>query len=143
MLDKSDSNFSMLYVGDIDRIRRMTGLPELNAGTVENAITVATYDKLVEMVAHNNSTGDILAGVDLVVLDEVHCLYTDVFISDIKAVSVWLKGLFSPDRVKRPLVIGLTATPECFVGLNAQEQNFPIHRVLDRKLVKYKADHLG
>lgn len=142
MLDKSDSNFSMLYITDVDRIRRMTGLPELNAGSVENAITVATYDKLVEMVAHNNSTGDILAGIDLVVLDEVHCLYTDVFISNMKAVAVWLKGLFSQDRIRRPLVIGLTATPDCFLELNAKEQNLPIHRVLDRKLVKYKADHL-
>ena len=143
MLDKQDeSNFKKLYVDDVDRIRRLTGLPELNAETVHEGITVATYDKLVDMVAHNNGEGDILAGVDIVVLDEVHCLYTDVFISNIKAVAVWLKGLFSPDRIKRPLVIGLSATPDCFVQLNKVEQNFPIHRVLDRKLIRHRAQHL-
>lgn len=143
MLDKADnSNFTKLYSSDTDRIRMLTGLPELNAGTVHEGITVATYDKLVDMVAHNNGEGDILAGVDIVVLDETHCLYTDVFISNIKAVSVWLKGLFSPSRVKRPLVIGLSATPDCFTELNKVEQNFPIHRILDRKLVRYKAQHL-
>jgi len=142
MLDKDDSNFSKLYAGDVDRIRKLTGLPELNAGSIHDGITVATYDKLVDMVAHNNGEGDILAGVDIVVLDETHCLYTDVFISNIKAVSVWLKGLFSPSRVKRPLVIGLSATPDCFTELNKVEQNFPIHRILDRKLVKHRAQHL-
>lgn len=143
MLDKQDeSNFKKLYAGDVNRIRRLTGLPELNAETVHEGITVATYDKLVNMVAHNNGEGDILAGVDIVVLDEVHCLYTDVFISNIKAVAVWLKGLFSPDRVKRPLVIGLSATPDCFIQLNKVEQNFPIHRVLDRKLIRHRAQHL-
>lgn len=142
MLDKDDSNFTKLYANDVDRIRRLTGLPELNAGTVHDGITVATYDKLVDMVAHNNGEGDILAGVDIVVLDETHCLYTDVFISNIKAVSVWLKGLFSPSRTRRPLVIGLSATPDCFTELNKVEQNFPIHRILDHKLVKHKAKHL-
>lgn len=143
MLDKDDdSNFSKLRYGDIARIRKLKGLPELSAGSVHEGITVATYDKLVDMVAHNNGEGDILAGVDIVVLDETHCLYTDVFISNIKAVSVWLKGLFSPSRTKRPLVIGLSATPDCFTELNKVEQNFPIHRILDRKLVKYRAKHL-
>ncbi len=142
MLDQSDSNFYRLYESDTETIRRLSGLPELNGGSVRDGISVLTYDKLVNMVAHNNAEGDIMAGVDIVVLDETHCLYTDTFISNIKAVSVWLKSLFSPDRVRRPLVIGLSATPDCFTELNQVEQNFPIHRVLDHKLVKYQAKHL-
>ena len=142
MLDKSDSNFSMMHQNDIETKGRLMGLPDLNDDSVNSDIVVATYDKLVDMVAHNNGEGDILAGVDIIILDEVHCLYADTFIGDIKAVSVWLKGLFSPDRIKRPLVIGLTATPDCFIRLNGVEQNLPIHRVLDRKLVKYQAQHL-
>lgn len=142
MLDQSDSNFYRLYESDTETIRRLSGLPELNGGSVRDGISVLTYDKLANMVAHNNAEGDIMAGVDIVVLDETHCLYTDTFISNIKAVSVWLKSLFSPDRVRRPLVIGLSATPDCFTELNQVEQNFPIHRVLDHKLVKYQAKHL-
>lgn len=142
MLDKSDSNFTMMHVSDDGIKQRLMGLPELSDESVHRGIVVATYDKLVDMVAHNNGTGDIMAGVDIVILDEVHCLYADTFIGDIKTVAVWLKGLFSPDRVKRPLVIGLTATPDCFLRLNDVEQNLPIHRVLDRKLVKYQAEHL-
>lgn len=87
---------------------------------------VMTYDKIIGIITTQNSTnGRTLGRVKVLVLDECHCLFSDVFIKGMDGFRQWVRRTVDLNGM---LVIGMTATPEIMYQYGASG-GFVINRV--------------
>lgn len=126
------------YSRDDERlIARWCGVDEVPASA--NKLRLMTFDKLIDLLAtHNTPWAPPLAGVRVVVIDECHALVGDEFISNIVSVRVWMKMCMHYSDIK---FIGLTATEDILVRY-PEYHGFPIHSVLNRPIMMYRANRL-
>ena len=103
-------------------------------------IQMMTYDKLIRLKNEDNVEWKrTLSDVKIFVLDEVHSLLVDHFIPGMKELAVWVRDrLFSSDQY----FIGITATPEVFLHINALLYRMPIQPVVDDVLLPYKVQNI-
>ena len=92
----------------------------------DRGMQVMTYDKIISITkTQNSSSGKTLGRVKILVLDECHCLFSDVFIRGMDGFRQWVRRTADLNGM---LVIGMTATPDIMFQYGASG-GFAIHRV--------------
>lgn len=101
-------------------------------------INVMTYDKIIDILLNkNNEDGETLKNIKLIVFDECHTLFSDMFIRDINVLKVWIRDtLYRHEKI----VIGLTATPN--IILAHKEWGVKINQLNKETIMKYRANQL-
>lgn len=105
----------------------------------DKGIQLMTYDKLIYTLINRNHEGlETLGRIKIVVLDECHTLFSDLFIRDVEAAKVWVR-----DTINRgnKIFIGMTATP-AIVQFNKTKWGVSIHQVNKTPIVNYRAKRL-
>ena len=106
------------------------------ARAAELGMQVMTYDKIIEITkTQNSSTGTTLGRVKILVLDECHCLFSDLFIKGMDGFRQWVRRTVELDGM---LVIGMTATPEIMYQYGSSG-GFVVNRVNKGVLPGYVA----
>lgn len=102
-------------------------------------IQLMTYDKLIYTLINRNHEGlETLGRVKIIVLDECHVLFSDLFVQNIEAAKVWLRDIiYSGNKV----IIGMTATPG-IIQFYKKSWGVPIQQVNKIPIVNYKARRL-
>lgn len=129
VLYKKDDIDIALRWGDADHEVRTPG------------IRVMTYDKFMYALRYMTLPGSLaFSGVRILVFDECHTMFSDLFMKGIEWMRVWLReAIFSR---KDLIVIGITATPRVMEIANEEIDHLPIVNILPEVLVGYKAKHL-
>lgn len=101
-------------------------------------INVMTYDKIIDILLNkNNDDGETLKNIKLIVFDECHTLFSDMFIKDINILKVWIRDvLYRHEKI----VIGLTATPNIIFA--HKEWGVKINQLNKEPIMRYKANQL-
>jgi hypothetical protein len=102
----------------------------------ERGMQVMTYDKIINITKVQNSiTGETLGRIKILILDECHCLFSDVFIKGMDGFRQWVRRTVDLNGM---LVIGMTATPDIMYQYGASG-GFVINRVNKGVLPGYTA----
>lgn len=129
---------------DVDTIKYWNGRGEsdddLAAAFVEAGMPVMTYDKMAHILGWcNDPDYETFGNVKVIVFDECHCMFSDLFIHDISLVKLWVRmQLAMKDDV---YMFGLTATPD-IVEFYRKQWGVNLNYMLDRTLVRHKAKQL-
>lgn len=123
---------------DTEIIKFWRGLP---CDGVSDKIRIMTYDKIISLVFGRSWGGnfrhDALTNVKVVVFDEIHSMFSDMFISGMNALQMWV---YHEILIGEKLFFGVTATPGILFdhidgwGVNICVVNKPMQR--------YKASQL-
>jgi hypothetical protein len=103
---------------------------------IRRGMQIMTYDKIINIIRTQNSeTGQTLERIKVLVLDECHAMYSDVFISGMEGLRQWIRRTIDLNAM---LVIGMTATPDIMLQYGASG-GFLINRVNKGVLSGYTA----
>lgn len=102
-------------------------------------IQIMTYDKIINiLVSRNNTDEETLKRIKLVIIDECHSLFSDLFIQNIEALKVWIRDcLYKNEKI----FLGLTATPN-IIHFYKDEWGVKINQLNKDVLVNYTAKQL-
>ena len=129
LFDKADKQVINFWSGAAD------AMSDNNHGGVR----VMTYDKISYLLKYTGSADHYcFEKVRVVVLDEIHSLFTDSFCRHTDAVLVWLKLYVT---MKKYYFIGMTATESCIKEATAA-YGIGVNHLLDEPLFRYKAKQL-
>lgn len=121
---------------DITRVWNGIEDPQL---LLDKGIQIMTYDKLIHILSVcNNEEGETLSKIKIVILDECHTMFSDLFIKDIEAVKVWIRDCLYNEK---KIFLGLTATPS-ILKYNQKEWGVKINQINTTPLIAYKAKQL-
>lgn len=140
-LDEGMEQFKYL---DVDTVNYWNGRGEsddsLASAFVEAGMPVMTYDKMVHILGWcNDPDYETFGNVKVIVFDECHCMFSDLFMQDISLIKLWVRmQLAMKDDV---YMFGLTATPE-IVEFYRKQWGVNLNYMLDRTLVRHKAKQL-
>ena len=124
-----DINFIKHWNGEIDS----TGILE------KKGIQIMTYDKIINILSKKNIEGlETLSKVKVIVFDECHTLFSDVFIKDMEMLKVWIRDNL---YVSNKILIGLTATPS-IIEYYQKEWGVSINRLNKEILINHKVKQL-
>ena len=102
----------------------------------QRGMQIMTYDKIINIIRKQNSeTGQTLERVKVLILDECHSMFSDVFISGMEGFRQWVRRTVD---LQAMLVIGMTATPDLMLQYGAAG-GFLIHKVNKDVLPGYVA----
>lgn len=105
----------------------------------ERGIRVMTYDKIIDLIRNfNPDDGETLERVKVIVLDECHTLFSDVFISGMGELRQWIRRTLDYGG---KYIIGMTATPEIMYSYGTSK-GFNINQVNKTTLRGYVANKL-
>ena len=101
-------------------------------------MNVMTYDKLINILLNkNNEKSETLKNIKMVIFDECHTLFSDLFIKDINILKVWIRDtLYRHEKI----ILGLTATPN--IILAHKEWGVKINQLNKEPIMRYKAEQL-
>lgn len=120
---------SLLMLGADDQIvRYWAGIDE---EALDPKTRILTYDKLIALLVKGR---DSLANVKCVVLDEVHSVYSDLFINNMPIVQMWLRYEL---HLGEKYFFGLTATPGILYDMAGVD-----YCLISEPLYRYKAKQL-
>lgn len=106
---------------------------------IDRGIQVMTYDKIIKIILKQNSEGGTtLERVKVIVFDECHAMFSDLFISGMDSLRVWIRGALA---VGDKYIIGMTATPQIMDFYGAAE-GFNIFNVNQSVLRGYVAKQM-
>jgi hypothetical protein len=102
-------------------------------------IPIMTYDKIIRiLISKNNENTETLKRIKIVVIDECHTLFSDMFIQNIEAFKVWIRDtIYMQDKI----FIGLTATPN-IIHYYQSHWGVKINQLNNDVLVNYRAKQL-
>jgi len=124
-----DKKYVKYWNGEIDSIEEIE-----KAG-----IQVMTYDKLIYIIKDmNNPKFKTLNNLKVIIFDECHTLFTDLFIKDIEILKVWIRDtLYTNEKY----IIGMTATPS-ILYYNRLKWGVMIQKLNKEVLINHKAKQL-
>lgn len=129
---------------DLARVNYMNGRGDMDdnlaAAFLNAGMTVMTYDKVPHILTWcGDSECSNLENAKVVVIDECHCLFSDMFIKNIDLIKFWVQQLVKErDDV---YVFGLTATPD-ILEFYRKSWGVNINYMLDEPLFRHKAKQL-
>jgi hypothetical protein len=140
---KSEDKITKFNPHDINTIRNLNGeVEDIEVDynfLPESGIITMTYDKLINILVYcNNPDRETLGEIKIVVFDECHALFSDLFIKNIELLKVWIR-----DNIyfKNKIFIGLTATPNILTFYH-QQWGVNINRLNEQTIVNYKVKNL-
>jgi len=102
-------------------------------------LTVMTYDRLANILKNGcGNDAELLQNVKVVVFDECHTLFCDLFINGIYNIQQWIREVIYRDG---KMFIGLTATP-AIINADGNKWGIPVANINDDVVTRYKAKHL-
>lgn len=105
----------------------------------KRGMQIMTYDKIINIIRTQNSeTGETLARVKVLILDECHSLFSDVFIRGMEGFRQWVRRSID---LRAMLVIGMTATPDIIFQFGASG-GFVVNRINTGVLSGYVAKQM-
>lgn len=124
---------------DYEMIRQWNGASVPIDEVAADKIQIMTYDKLIYILMNcNNPDRETLKEIKIVVLDECHVLFSDMYIRSIEVLRVWiLCNLYRGEKY----FLGMTATPS-ILFFNHQKWGVRINQLNNEILVKYKVQKL-
>ncbi len=135
----NDQNICKFDPHDTEIIRGWNGEIDLPDTLAAYGIQIMTIDKLIFMILDCASTGyETLKKAKVIIIDECHTLFSDMFIRDMKVLHVWLR-----DRVEfsDKILIGLTATPNILLDAS-KRWGVNINILNEEPLIRYKVKNL-
>jgi len=119
-------------------IQFWNGVDEEYGQLQAKGITMMTYDKIINiLLKENNEEGETLKNIKLIIFDECHTLFSDLFIRNIDVLKVWIRDtLYRQEKI----ILGLTATPE--IILHHKEWGVKINQLNKEPIVRYRAKQL-
>ena len=111
-----------------------------DVGVVDKlGIQAMTYDKLINIIINENpSEGETLQRLKVIVLDECHCMFSDVFMTGMGEAKQWIRRTLDYAGKR---IIGLTATPD-IIYAQGESGGFKINLISDEALKSYVAKQL-
>lgn len=106
---------------------------------VGSQIRLMTYDKIIYILkACNTPEQKTLDAIKVVIFDEVHTLFSDMFIQDMAALQVWIRDtIYDANK----LLIGMTATPE-ILYYHAKQWGVSVKRLNRSTLMAHRAKQM-
>ena len=105
----------------------------------DKGIQLMTYDKLIYTLINRNHEGlETLGRIKIVVLDECHTLFSDLFIKDLEVIKVWVRDSLNYGN---KIFIGMTATPG-ILQHSKTKWGVAINQINKVPIVNYKAKRL-
>lgn len=104
-----------------------------------HGVRVMTYNRVAWLWTTNVAAKpeSWMENVKVLILDEAHCLFSDLFMRDVFRVDIIMGFLIN----RGDLVIGMTATPDILLeGL--AKLHIPVNHLLDEPVFRYKAKQL-
>jgi hypothetical protein len=97
-----------------------------------------TYDKIIHILLKENSEdGETLKKIKMIIFDECHTMFSDLFIKDMEALKIWIRdSLYRNEKI----FLGLTATPNIILYHN--EWGVKINQLNKDPIVRFKAKQL-
>lgn len=128
--DLKSKNLIKYWNGEIDD----------NYSTLSNiGIQIMTYDKIIKiLISENNEYFQTLCKVKIVVFDECHTLFSDLFIKNIELIKVWIRDEIYKNRI---IFLGLTATPD-ILNFYQNEWGVKVNQINKNVLINYKVKQL-
>lgn len=132
-------HLSKFNVHDLDTIKRWNDTDTETDSLVDDKIQTMTYDKLIYILRYCNSRyTETLKRIKLIVMDECHVLFSDLFINNIVALQLWIKERIDKNEV---YFLGMTATPQ-ILFYNQVAWGIDINQLNSDVLVNYKVKNL-
>lgn len=105
----------------------------------KRGIPIMTYDKIIRiLISKNNENTETLKRVKVVVIDECHTLFSDLFIQNIEAFKIWIRdSIYRQDKI----FLGLTATPN-IIHYYQSQWGVKINQLNKEPLFRYTAKQL-
>ena len=120
-------------------IRHWNGEEDSTEMLEQKGIQIMTYDKIINILAKKNVEGlETLSRVKVIVFDECHTLFSDLFIRDIEMLKVWIRDTL---YVGNKIIIGLTATPS-IIEYYQKEWGVSVNRLNKDILINHKVGQL-
>lgn len=126
-------------VRDYEMIRQWNGASVSTDELAADKIQIMTYDKLIYILMNcNNLDKETLSEIKIIVLDECHVLFSDMYIRSIEVLRIWIRDcLYRGDKY----FLGMTATPR-ILFFNQQRWGVRINQLNEKILVNYKVQKL-
>lgn len=125
-------------IHDIDTIKQWNGDSAI-ADLATGKIQTMTYDKLIYILRFcNTQYSETLKRIKVIVFDECHVLFSDVFIENIAALKIWIKERLDKGAT---YFLGMTATPQ-ILFYNQLAWGVKVNQLNDEVLVHYKVQNL-
>lgn len=103
-------------------------------------ISIMTYDKLIEILIYRNSVDeDTLTNAKIIIFDECHSLFSDLFIRGIEVIRTWIRDTL-PACGK--FIIGMTATSGIVKFYENDGSGLKLNEINREPLVAHKAKQL-
>ena len=111
-----------------------------NEDILENyGVILMTYDQMIDAVNSPASPGsEVLQNVKIVIYDECHVLFSDLFINNLNSLRVWTREVIYGAR---KLFIGLSATTK-IIEEYKDDLGVPINRINKVSITGYRAKQL-
>lgn len=141
----TDEGMVRSYRSDMDMVNYWNGRgdrdDDLAAAFVDAGMPVMTYDRIGHVLEWcNDPDYETFGNVKVIVFDECHCMFSDLFMQDISLIKLWVRmQLAMKDDV---YMFGLTATPE-IVEFYRKQWGVNLNYMLDKPLFRYKAKQLS
>ena len=125
---------------NVDLINYWNGIDDGNVDLLVDAgIQVMTYDKLIDILISRNIEDRVtLNNIKIIIIDECHTLFSDVFISNIEVLKVWIRDTI---YLQNKIFIGLTATPN-ILHYYKRAWGVKVNQINKEVLIGYKAKQL-
>lgn len=140
IVDQQSQSDEVIKYNPFDKkvVQLWNGLDEDYNYLQVKGITIMTYDKIINiLLSENSECGETLSKIKVMVFDECHTMFSDLFIKNIEALKVWIR-----DNIyrKEKLFLGLTATPN--ILLYYKEWGVKINQLNKEPIIRYKANQL-
>jgi len=124
--DKSNENVVKFWNAESDDVDHV----------IDSGIQVMTYDKIINLIRnYNPCNGETLERIKVIVLDECHALFSDVFIKGMGELRQWIRRTID---FGGKYIIGMTATPEIMYSYGSA-RGFTINQVNKTVISGYRA----
>lgn len=121
---------------DSNLIRFWNNDDEINEAAIASGMRIMTYDKIINILKEKNLVGrETLSAVKVVIFDECHTLFSDLFINNMGMLHVWIRDILYEGK---KLIIGMTATPG-ILEYYVKQWGVSIKRLNKDVLTSYKA----
>jgi hypothetical protein len=105
----------------------------------DHGLTIMTYDRLVKIIKDGcQNDVELLSHLKVVVFDECHTLFSDLFIGGVDSIKEWVREVIYRNG---KLFIGMTATP-AIIAADGKHWGIPIVKINAETVVRYRAKHL-
>lgn len=133
-----EENISKFSTEDVDIVKYWNGLSD-DPIYKDASIKIMNYGDIACVLQKMNNEGfQTLSKAKIIVFDECHTIFSDLFISGMNMLQVWIReALYTGDKI----IVGMTATPD-IIEYYQNTWGVSTVRLNEQPVVKYKSQQL-